>query len=43
MKYLYLPLEIVIREIDGKALLAFEAATRGWKVVICTKRYFLTT
>ena len=40
MKYLYLPLEIVIREIDGKALLAFEAATRGWKVVICTKRYF---
>ena len=40
MKYLYIPLEIVIRELDGKSLIAFEAAKKGWKVIICTKRQF---
>ena len=40
MRYLYIPLEIVVRELDGKALLAFEAVLRGWKVIICTKRQF---
>ena len=40
MKYLYIPLEIVIRELDGKSLLAYEAAQQGWTVVICTKRKF---
>ena len=37
-KYLYIPLEIVVRELDGKTTLAFYAALRGWKVVICTKK-----
>ena len=40
MRYLYIPLEIVVRELDGKALLAFEAVLRGWKVIICSKRQF---
>ena len=36
-KYLYLPLEIVIREHDGKATLAREAAAAGWTVIIGPK------
>ncbi len=36
-KYLYLPLEIAIREFDGKATLAYEAAKRGWNVIITNK------
>ena len=36
-KYLYLPLEIVIREHDGKATLAHEAAMAGWTVVMGPK------
>jgi len=33
-KYLYLPLEIIDREIDGKILLALTAIERGWTVYI---------
>lgn len=40
MKYLYVPLEIVVRELDGKSLLAYEAAQQGWTVIVCTKRMF---
>jgi surface carbohydrate biosynthesis protein len=40
VKYLYIPLEIVVRELDGKSLLAYEAALQGWSVIICTKRSF---
>lgn len=36
-KYLYLPLEIVIREHDGKATLAQAAAEDGWTVVLGPK------
>lgn len=36
-KYLYLPLEIVIREHDGKVLLAQEAAAAGWTVLVGPK------
>jgi len=36
-KYLYLPLEIVVREHDGKIMLAHEAAMAGWTVVIGAK------
>jgi surface carbohydrate biosynthesis protein len=36
-KYLYLPLEIVIREHDGKAVLAHAAARAGWTVLMGPK------
>lgn len=36
-KYLYLPLEIVVREHDGKVTLAQEAARAGWTVLIGPK------
>ena len=36
-KYLYLPLEIVVREHDGKVTLAHEAALQGWTVVMGPK------
>ncbi len=36
-KYLYLPLEIVIREHDGKTTLAHEAVSAGWNVVLGPK------
>ena len=37
MKYLYLPLEIVVREQEGKATLASYAIKRGWNVIIGAK------
>lgn len=36
-KYLYLPLEIVVREHDGKTTLACAAAHEGWTVIIGPK------
>lgn len=36
-RYLYLPLEIVVREHDGKAVLAATAAAMGWRVIIGPK------
>ncbi|MAF97980.1 MAG: hypothetical protein CMH26_05020 [Micavibrio sp.] len=36
-KFLYLPLEIVVREHDGKVTLAHEAAMQGWVVLIAPK------
>ena len=38
MKRLYLPLEIVVRELDSKMLLACEAANNGWFVTVGSKR-----
>lgn len=37
VKYLYLPLEIVVREHDGKAMLAYEAAKLGWTIIMGPK------
>ena len=37
-KTLYIPLEIIDREIDGGCLLAMEAVARGWKVIIGSQR-----
>lgn len=37
-KTIYIPLEIIDREIDGALLLAFEAIARGWKVIIGAQR-----
>ena len=36
-KYLYLPLEIVLREHDGKAILAHKMAMYDWNVLIAPK------
>ena len=36
-RWLYLPISIQLREFEGNALLAFEAAKRGWGVVVCRK------
>jgi len=36
-RYLYLPLEITIREHDGKVMLALQAAKEGWSVVMGTR------
>ena len=36
-KYLYLPLEIIVREHDGKVTLAHQAAQDGWTVVMGPK------
>lgn len=36
-KYLYIPMEIFDREIDGNCLLAVEATKRGWMVVLAGK------
>ena len=33
-KRLYIPLEIFDREIDGACLLALEAVSRGWEVIM---------
>ncbi len=37
-KTLFIPLEIIDREIDGGCLLALEAVKRGWKVIIGSQR-----
>jgi len=36
-RWLILPVETKVRELDGKALLAFEAAERGWGVILGEK------
>jgi surface carbohydrate biosynthesis protein len=36
-RWMYLPTNIKAREFDGSALLAFEAAERGWGVILCRK------
>jgi len=38
-KYLYLPLEIIVREHDGKVTLAHQAVQDGWTVVMGPKIY----
>lgn len=38
MRRLYLPLEIVVRELDSKIILACEAAKHGWVVHVGTKK-----
>jgi surface carbohydrate biosynthesis protein len=40
MKYLYLPIEIITRELESKLLLAVGATNRGWQVVLGKKTYF---
>jgi len=40
MKYLYLPIEIITRELESKLLLAVSAAARNWVVVLGKKTYF---
>lgn len=40
MKYLYLPIEIIARELESKLLLAVVAANRNWVVVLGKKNYF---
>lgn len=37
-KTIFIPVEIIDREIDGALLLAFEAISRGWKVIIGAQR-----
>ncbi|KZC99070.1 MULTISPECIES: surface carbohydrate biosynthesis protein [unclassified Thalassospira] len=37
-KFLYIPMELVVRELDGKALLAAVCASRGWNVFVGQKR-----
>ena len=37
-KIIYIPLEIIDREIDGALLLSFEAISRGWSVIIGSQR-----
>jgi surface carbohydrate biosynthesis protein len=36
-RWMYLPISVNVRELDGNALLAFEAAERGWGVILCRK------
>ena len=36
-RYLYLPLEIIVREHDGKVTLAHQAVQEGWVVVMGPK------
>ena len=33
-KYLYIPMEIIDRELDGNCILACEAVELGWDVVL---------
>jgi surface carbohydrate biosynthesis protein len=40
MKYLYLPIEIITRELESKLLLAVGAANQGWLVVLGKKTYY---
>ena len=37
-KRLYIPLEIIDRELDGNILLALEAISRNWEVIIGSKK-----
>ena len=37
-KTIFIPYEIIDREIDGALLLAFEAVSRGWKAIVGSQR-----
>lgn len=36
-KFLYIPMELVVRELDGKTLIATKAAEQGWTSVVAAK------